>query len=63
MVILHITFLSSGQIGAVTAVESLPFGLTQKAIDAAKRITFEPRRIDGVGQSVTRLMEYSFSIY
>lgn len=62
-VILRVTFLASGQIGNISAVKGLPNGLTESAIAAARRISFEPKKIDGVGQNVTRQVEYTFSIY
>ena len=62
-VILRVTFLASGQIGSISAVKGLPNGLTEQAIAAARRISFEPAKRDGQGQSVTKQIEYSFSIY
>lgn len=62
-VILRVTFLASGQVGSISAVKGLPNGLTEQAIAAARRINFEPQKRDGVGQSVTKQIEYSFSIY
>jgi protein TonB len=62
-VILRVTFLASGQVGSISAVKGLPNGLTEQAIAAARRINFEPKKVDGVGQPVTRQIEYTFSIY
>jgi len=62
-VILRVTFLANGSIGGVSAVKGLPSGLTEKAIAAAHQIAFEPAKVDGVAQSVTKQIEYSFSIY
>jgi len=62
-VVLRVTFLASGQIGSVQTIEGLPDGLTEKAIDAARQITFEPARRNGVPMSVTKNIEYTFSIY
>ena len=62
-VILRVTFLASGQVGSISAVKGLPNGLTEQAIAAARRISFEPAKRDGQGQSVTKQVEYSFSIY
>jgi periplasmic protein TonB len=62
-VILRVTFLASGQVGSISAVKGLPNGLTEQAIAAARRISFEPKKIGGVGQPVTRQIEYTFSIY
>jgi len=62
-VILRVTFLGSGSIGSISPVKGLPNGLTEQAIAAARRISFEPKKVDGVGQTVTRQIEYTFSIY
>lgn len=60
---LRVTFLDSGQIGSVLPVSVLPYGLTEQAIEAAKQIKFEPATIDGKPITVTKLVEYNFSIY
>ncbi len=62
-VILRVTFLGSGQIGSISPVKGLPNGLTEQAIAAARRINFEPAKTNGQGQTVTKQIEYSFSIY
>lgn len=58
----RVTFLASGQIGAVTPVSELPDGLTEEAIEAARQILFEPQTADGKPVQVTKTVEYSFSI-
>lgn len=60
---LKVTFLSTGEIGAVEVVKKLPFGLTANAIEAARKIRFEPMRKDGTAINVTKSVEYSFTIY
>jgi len=60
---LRVTFLANGNIGAVTAVKKLPFGLTNNAISAARSILFEPAMKDGTAYNVTKLVEYSFMIF
>jgi len=64
-VILRIVFLANGGIGPISVVKELPFGLTEQAINAAKKIPFLPKTEDGksVGVTVTRQIEYTFSIY
>ncbi len=62
-VILRVTFLASGAIGSISPVKGLPNGLTEQAIAAARRIAFEPAKVNGIGQTVTKQIEYSFSIY
>lgn len=62
-VILRVTFLASGQVGSISPVKGLPNGLTEQAIAAARRINFEPAMRNGSPQTVTKQIEYSFSIY
>ena len=62
-VVLRVTFQADGSIGAVSAVSGLPNGLTERAIAAARSIRFEPAKRNGVPYSVTRTIEYSFTIY
>ncbi|MGI8789102.1 MAG: energy transducer TonB [Pyrinomonadaceae bacterium] len=60
---LRVTFLASGEIGSVEAIRKLPFGLTANAIAAARAIRFEPAMQDGNAYNVTKIVEYSFTIY
>ena len=60
---LRVTFNANGTIGSVTPVSSLPNGLTEQAISAAKQIRFEPAMKNGQPQSVTKVVQYSFTIY
>ena len=62
-VLLRVTFLGNGSIGSISPVKGLPYGLTEQAIAAARRIQFEPKKVDGVGQTVVKQVEYSFTMY
>ena len=62
-VTLKVTFLASGQIGSISPVSGLPYGLTEQAIAAARGIRFEPQMVDGVAKTVTKSVQYSFTIY
>ena len=62
-VTLKVTLLASGQVGSVTPVTNLPYGLTEKAIAAAKSITFEPSKKNGVATTTVATIQYSFTIY
>jgi protein TonB len=62
-VTLKIVFLASGQVGSVTAVTRLPYGLTENAIAAAKQIKFEPAKRDGVPYTTSMTFQYGFNIY
>lgn len=60
---LKVTLLASGQVGSITPVTRLPHGLTEQAIAAARQIRFEPKKVNGVAQSVIVTLDYSFRIY
>jgi TonB family protein len=62
-VVARVTFKANGEIGAVSVTKSLPFGLTEQAIKAAERMTFVPATVEGTPTTVTKLVEYNFSIY
>ncbi len=62
-VMLKVDFLANGGIGEVSVVKALPSGLTEQAISAAKRIAFLPQRSNGSAVTVTKQVEYTFSIY
>jgi TonB family protein len=62
-VILRVTFLKNGGIGPISIEKGLPYGLTEQGIAAAQRISFLPKRINGLPETVVRHLEYTFSIY
>ncbi len=62
-VTLRVTFLASGGIGSISTISGLPHGLTEQAIAAARAIKFQPKTVNGVPQSVTRPVSFSFNIY
>lgn len=62
-VTLRVTFNANGTIGAVTPVNSLPYGLTEQAISAAKRMTFQPATKNGQPYAVTKQVAFTFTIY
>ena len=62
-VTLRVTFNANGTIGNISPVSGLPHGLTEQAIAAARNIRFEPQLVDGVAKSVTKTLQFSFSIY
>lgn len=60
---LKVQFLSTGEIGAITPVTRLPFGLTENAVAAEKKIKFVPAMKDGMPVTKTSTVDYSFTIY
>jgi len=61
-VALSVVFGADGQIGEVKVIKGLPHGLTQKALEAASKIRFEPAMKDGQPVSVRGMLEYSFRL-
>jgi len=62
-VVLRVVFASSGEVVQIRAVHTLPFGLTERAIAAARQIRFEPAMRDGRAVSVSMQLEYNFNLY
>lgn len=62
-VVLRVTFLANGSIGSVSTVRGLPFGLTEKAIAAARRIRFTPPMRNGTPYTVNKVVHFNFTIY
>ncbi|MGI9055531.1 MAG: energy transducer TonB, partial [Pyrinomonadaceae bacterium] len=59
----RVTFSSSGQIGSVSPVSNLGYGLTEQAIAAAKQMKFEPQLQNGRPVTVTKVVVFTFTIY
>lgn len=62
-VVLRVVFSRFGEVTNIRAVQSLPFGLTEKAIVAARQIRFSPATKDGHPVSVYMQLEYNFNLY
>jgi len=62
-VILRVVFSSTGSVTNISVVRSLPNGLSEQAIAAARKIKFEPAMKDGRPVSVSMLLEYNFNLY
>ena len=62
-VILRVQFLENGEIGKIAVVSGLPDGFNDKAIEAAKKIKFKPAMNDGKPVTVSKQIQYSFSLY
>jgi TonB family protein len=54
---------ASGEVKGVAVVTRLPHGLTQKAVEAARKIKFEPALKDGRPVTQYVLVEYNFNLY
>lgn len=62
-VVLRVIFSRSGEVTNIQAVQVLPFGLTERAIAAARRIRFQPASKGGHAVSVYMQLEYNFNLY
>lgn len=56
-------FAADATIKHILIVESLPFGLTEQAVAAAKKIQFVPATLDGKPASMYMQLEYNFNLY
>lgn len=62
-VVLSAVFTADGRITSIKVVRGLPDGLTEKAIEAAQRIKFNPAMKNGAPVSVRMNMEFNFALY
>lgn len=62
-VVLRVVFSKTGEVTNIRAVSSLPFGLTERAIAAARQIRFLPATRDNRPVSVHMQLEYNFNLY
>ena len=62
-VVLRVVFSRTGEVTNIRAVQSLPFGLTERAIAAARLIRFRPASRDGHPVNVYMQLEYNFNLY
>ena len=59
-VILRAVFSKTGQVESIRVVQGLPHGLTEQAINAARKIEFVPAMKDGKAVSMWIQLEYNF---
>lgn len=59
-VLLKVVFLSSGKVGDIEVVNGLPEGLSESAVEAARKIKFVPAKKDKQNVSVSSKVEYDF---
>ena len=62
-VVLKAVFTSAGNVSNIRTVSSLPDGLTENAIAAARKIKFLPAMKDGHYVSMWMQLEYNFNLY
>lgn len=62
-VVLRLLFLPSGKVTNIRVVSGLPYGLSERAVEAAKKIKFTPAMIDGRPVERDMQVEYNFNLY
>ena len=62
-VVLKCVFASDGTVTNIRVIQGLPDGLTEKAIEAARKIKFIPATKDGKNVSMWMQLEYNFNLY
>ena len=60
---LRVTFMADNTIGALTTIKTLPFGLTDSAIAAARSMRFEAEIANGQPRASIRPVSFMFTIY
>jgi len=62
-VVLQVVFAVNGELQNIRVVRGLPDGLTYKAIQAARKLRFNPATRDGKPVSVRGNLEFEFNLY
>jgi TonB family protein len=62
-VVLKVVFSSDGSVVNIRTVTALPYGLTEQAIEAARKMKFIPAVKDGKFVSSWMQLEYNFNLY
>lgn len=60
---LAVLFSADGKTKMILVLKPLSNGLTEQAIKAAEKITFDPQMKDGKPVSVVKIVKYSFTLY
>jgi TonB family protein len=61
-VVLRVILCHTGEVTNIKVVKKLPDGLTEKAVEAARAIRFEPAEKDGRKVSQRARLEYTFYV-
>jgi len=61
-VVLKVVFSKNGQVTNIRTVFGLPYGLTEQAIKAARKIKFTPAMKEGKPVSMWMQLEYNFNL-
>jgi len=63
VVVLRVEFRADGTIGDIQPVKELQGGLTERAIEVARLIEFEPEMVDDQPSSKTLTVTYRFNLH
>jgi TonB family protein len=61
-VVLRVVFSKTGKVNTIRVVSGMPYGITETAIEAAKKIKFIPAMKDGEPVSMWMQLEYYFDL-
>lgn len=59
----RVVFAASGEVTNITPIQPLPYGLTEKVIETAKKIKFRPAMKNGRAVSQYMTLSFNFSLY
>ena len=62
-IVLRCVFASDATVKYILVIQALPAGLTERAVEAAKKIKFIPATLDGKPVSMLMQLEYNFNLY
>jgi TonB family protein len=60
-VVLNVLLTSYGVVSVISVERAMPYGLTEKAVEAARRIRFTPAEKDGRAVAQLATVEYDFA--
>ncbi len=61
-VVLRVVVEANGTIGRIEVVSQAPFGMTEAAVDAVRRWTYRPARVDGQPVAVWKVIRVKFAL-
>jgi TonB family protein len=62
-VVIRCVFAATGQVTNIHVISGLPEGLTERAVEAARKVKFIPAMKDGHPVSMWMQLEYNFNLY
>jgi TonB family protein len=61
-VVLRAVVETNGSIGRIDVVTPAPFGMTEAAVDAVRKWTYRPARVDGQPVAVWKVIRVKFAV-